>query len=323
MTENPCRVGLGTFPLAGVFSTVSNRQAQSIVDRFFDLGGYYIDTAPVYGLGQVETLLGKLLRNRPRDSYYLTSKCGWIWGADKQPTLSGRHQDVIAECEKSLSRLGVDYFDLYMSHVPDPDTPFEETMGALESLRSQGKIRDIGVSNVSLDQLERYDRERLVDVVQNRFSLLNRSLTPPFIEFCAERGIGVVAYQVIERGLLTERAPSGLELREGDLRHKKPEFAESVRQVVGKWVGSNLKPIAADVGVSTSALAIWWTLQQPTVAYPICGATKPYQVDQNMKAIALKPPDGLLERINECYQILAEQIHRDHSMSVREYMGLL
>jgi aryl-alcohol dehydrogenase-like predicted oxidoreductase len=322
MVKSPNRVGLGTFPFASVFSKVSDYGAQSIVRKFLDLGGFYIDTAPIYGFAQAETLLGRILQSIPRDKYYIASKCGYVWGSDRKPQLSGEYQDVISEFEKSLRRLNLECIDLYMSHVPDPDTPFEETMSALADLQAEGKIRDIGVSNVSLEQLQEYNKTGLVKFVQNRFSLLNQSFAPDFIAYCEEQGIGIIPYQVIERGLLTDKVIEGIELREGDLRHQKPEFASEVRQVIGWWVGEHLKPIADDLETSVSALAIWWALQQPAIAFCICGATKVAQIVSNLRAASLEPPSDTLERINATYQTLVDEIESKYSMSVREFMGL-
>lgn len=322
MMKPPNRIGLGTFPFASVFSKVSDYRAKSIVRKFLDLGGFYIDTAPIYGFAQAETLLGRTLQSIPRDKYYIASKCGYVWGSDKKPQLSGKYQDVISEFEKSLRRLNLERIDLYMSHVPDPDTPFEETMSALANLQAQRKIKDIGVSNVSLEQLQEYNKTGLVKFVQNRFSLLNRSFDPDFIAYCEEQGIGIIPYQVIERGLLTDKAVEGIELREGDLRHKKPEFVSEVRQVIGRWVGEHLEPIAEDLETSVSALAIWWALQQPAIAFCIVGATEEAQVVSNLRAVSLDPPDDTLERINTSCQALADEIDRNYGKSVREFMGL-
>jgi len=315
-------IGLGTFPLAGVFSPVSSPDAADIVRTFLNLGGKYIDAAPIYAFGEAESLLGKILRDIPRSQYYIASKWGYVWDESKRPRLSGRYDDVIAECEKSLQRLQIAEIDLYMSHVPDQNTPFEETMGAALDLQKQGKIKDIGVSNVTLEQLKEYNKYGPIKFVQNRFSLLNQSLSYDFIDYCREHGIGVTPYQVIERGLLTDAVMRGIELREGDLRNTKPEFANEFRRVIGQWVGEYLKPIADDLETSVSVLAIWWTMQQPAIALCICGSTKRIQVINNLKARKLTVHDDTLDRIDTSYQTLVDTIKRNYSMSVREFMGL-
>lgn len=315
-------IGLGTFPLANPFTPVDEQTATRIVKTYLELGGQYIDTAPTYAFGKVETLLGKILKDFPRGRYFVNTSCGYVLGENGQFKVSGRYKDVIEDCEASLYRLGLDALDLYISHIPDPNTPFEETVRAMEDLRKQGKIKNIGVSNVTLEQLKEYNKTGSIQYVQNRFSLLNQSFAPDFIAYCQAHRIGIVAYQVIERGLLTNKVVDGIVLREGDLRHKKPEFAREIRQVIGQWVGEHLKPIAEDLETSVSALAIWWALQQPAIALCQCGATEEAHVVSNLQAITMAPPSDTLDRINASYQILADEVHKEYSQSIREYMGL-
>src|SRR3989344_9210303 len=177
--EKRNRVGLGTFPLAGVFSPVTKTKAKRVVQKFLDEGGYYIDTAPLYGFGEVEILLGDALKKYSRNQFYITTKCGYIDVEGKTfQTIqkSGKYKDVVRECERSLKRLQLDYVDLYFVHSPDPDTPFDETMEALFKLQKDGKIKEIGVSNVNLEELKEYNKFGNVKYIQNRFSLINHSI---------------------------------------------------------------------------------------------------------------------------------------------------
>jgi methylglyoxal reductase len=320
------RVSLGTYSLANVFSPLTESEARTVLQDYLDLGGFYLDTAPLYGFGRVEELIGQVLTGVRRDRFYLATKFGYVWQTGHPPGkagsaaapdgfwwskemrvylgLNGRYQQVVAECEASLRRLGVDVIDLYMVHVPDESTPCEETMAAMADLQAQGKIRQIGVSNVSLSQLRAYNQTGLVRYVQNRFSLLNQSMDAEFVAYCREKGIGNTPYQVIERGLLTDRVLGGMKIGQGDIRQLKPEFAPLVRQVVGRWVRDHLKPVADEVGVPVATLAIWWALQQPTVAFCICGATRKTQLVSNLQAASLTPPADTLARIEDGYQML-------------------
>jgi aryl-alcohol dehydrogenase-like predicted oxidoreductase len=194
------RVGLGTFPLASVFTKVTNKQAEEIVKAFIDEGGYYIDVAPIYGFGKVEQTLGKILKAIPRNQYFLMTKCGWVGIESKKLAVSSKKEDILRECDNSLKRLSVDYIDLYFVHLPDPDTPFKETMKTLLKLKKKGKIRQIGVSNVSLCELKEYQKYGRVDYVQNRFSSINRSIDSDFAKYLLKERIGLIPYQVIERG---------------------------------------------------------------------------------------------------------------------------
>ena len=185
---------------------------------------------------------------------------------------------MIHECDESLRRLKLDYVDLYISHVPDPATPFAETMHALTDLKRAGKAKRIGVSNVSLEQLQDYNASGAVEFVQNRFSLINQDVSAEFQAYCQANNIGVVAYQVLDRGLLTEGVLKKLEMRADDLRRRKPEFRENVVRTIGEWVGASLQPIAESASISVTTLAIWWALQQPAIALCQCGATSVEQV---------------------------------------------
>ena len=316
-------IGLGSWPLASPFSIVNERDAREIVQTFLGMGGQFIDTAPSYDFGEVERRLGRILREFPRDEYYLASKCGYVWDENKRLSLSGRYDDVISVCENSLFRLGVDTLDLYFSHFPDPVTPFAETMGAMVDLQEQGKIKEIGVSNVDLAQLKEYAKHGPVSYIQNRFSLLDQSMTPDFVDFCLRNGIGVTAVNVINRGLLTDKFVTGISLREGDQRHQRREFDAEVAQVVIPWIRDTLIPLADRLGTSISSLAIWWALQQPAVALCICGATKVSQVASNIEVVRLELPSEATEEIYSCYEVLADSIERQYSTSIREFMGLM
>jgi aryl-alcohol dehydrogenase-like predicted oxidoreductase len=223
------RVGLGTFPLADVFSKVTRKKAERIVRAFMENGGYYIDTAPLYGFGEVEKLLGRVLKDYKRGDYYLMSKCGYIDVAGKTfktVQKSGKYKDVLRECDRSLERLKTDFIDLYFVHSPDPNTSFGETMEALEKLQKQRKIKEIGVSNVNLKEVKKYNKNGKVKCIQNRHSLINRSVGGNFEEYLLKKNIKLVPYQPIERSQLSNRVFRGIRLREGDLRIGRSDWSE-------------------------------------------------------------------------------------------------
>src|SRR5579859_2682290 len=315
-------VGLGTFPFANPFTPIDEQEVKKVILAFLEMGARYIETVPVYASGETESMIGRILKNLKRERYFLSDMCGLALDESGQFKRSGKYNDVIASCNASLSRLGIDYFDLYISHSPDVNTPFQETIGAMVELKRQGKTRELGVSNVSLEQLKDYNATGHVKWVENRFSLLNRSLSPEFIGYCQEHGIGIIAFQVIERGLLTEKSVQGITLREGDLRAKKSEFAAGTRDVIEAWVRTSLKPISDDLGVSLPALAIWWAMQQPSIAVCLTGATKEEQIRKSLEALKFVPPAGTINRVEESYAALANQIEQAHSTSVRSFMGL-
>jgi aryl-alcohol dehydrogenase-like predicted oxidoreductase len=315
-------VGLGTFPFAGPFSDLPSGP-RPILDAYLDAGGRYIDTAPTYDYGGVESFLGSALRERPRDAFFINTSCGYVLDSSGEKfVVSGRPEDVIADCDASLKRLGLEYIDLYISHIPDLNVPFAETIGAMQTLQSQGKVKQLGVSNVTLEQLREYNASGAISVVQNRFSYLNRSVEPEFAEYCTTHNVGIVAYQVIERGMLTSKGREVFPIREGDLRNVKSEFATDVRTVISSWVRSHVLPIADELAIPLPALAIWWALQQPFVALCQFGATSVGQIQESMQVLGFTPPEGTLERMEDAYAALVDEVAQTHGGSVRDLHGL-
>lgn len=323
---NKNRVGSGTFPLADVFSHVSKDNAIKLVKQFIDKGGYYIDTAPMYGFGEVEALLGEALKDYPREKYYIATKCGYIDVEGKTfQTIqkSGKYDDVIRECERSLKRLNVDYIDLYFMHSPDPKTPVEETMKALIKLQEDGKIKEIGTSNVNLLELKEYNQSGKIGYIQNRFSLLNRSIDTELEKYMMDHSIKLVPYQVIDRGQLTGKVFEGVrKLREGDLRIGRSDWLPDKLDVIAEWVRSSLSPIAKKLGITLGQLSISWALHQKYMGFVIVGNTNPEYTEINLKAGSIKLSRQVLEEIDQAYKLLEDSIKGKYGQSVREFRGL-
>lgn len=316
------KVGLGTFPLAGVFKPITKEDAKNLVRTFLDNGGYYIDTAPVYGMGYVEELLGEVLKEYPRESYYLITKCGYIGIEDRKPLKSGKYSDVVRECEKSLKRLGLDYIDLYFSHSPDSGTPFDETVSALSLLQEQGKIEHIGVSNVNLAELKEYNKTGKVEFIQNRFSLLNRSIDRELEDYMLENNILLVPYQVIDRGQLTGKVFENLDLKDGDLRKGRSDWEPFVLEVISGWVKENLSPIAKRLGITLGQLSVAWALNQKFVGFVVVGSTNKEYILVNLKADKIKLQPEELKQIDAAYRRLESIVRDKYGKSLREFRGL-
>lgn len=319
------KVGLGTFPLAGVFSKIDKEKAKEIVKLFLDNGGYYIDTAPLYGFGEIENILGEVLKDYPREKYFLITKCGYIDVEGKTFATvkkSGKHDDVIHECNISLKRLGLDYIDLYFVHSPDPNTPYEETMNALIELQKQGKIKHIGVSNVNLVELKEYTKYGKVEFIQNRFSLINQSINPEFQKYLIENKIGLIPYQVIDRGQLTESIINGMPLIESDLRVERTEWIKEKKNFIAKWSVENLLPIANKLGVTLSQISVAWALHQKYLSFVIVGVTNPEYIPINLKSNDIKLDENVIKEIDAAYRKLEDEIKSKYSQTVREFRGL-
>ncbi len=320
------RVGLGTFPLAGVFKPITKQKAKQVVSKFLEEGGYYIDTAPMYGFGKVELLLGEVFKKISRDQFYLATKCGYIDVEGKSfQTIqkSGKYKDVIRECERSLKRLHLDSIDLYFVHSPDPNTPFSETLEALVKLQKDGKIKEIGVSNVNLEELKEYNRHEGVKYIQNRFSLLNRSVDKEFEKYLLDNDIKLIPYQVIDRGQLTGSVFGGLEnLREGDLRVGRNDWLPEKLNIISEWVKTSLSPIAKDLGITIGQLSLAWALHQSFMGFVIVGVTNPEYIPINLGADNIKLSEEVIQDIDDAYMSLEQEIRKKYNLTIREFRGL-
>lgn len=316
------RVGLGTFPLASVFNPISPKDAENIVKKFIDDGGYYIDTAPLYGNGDVEKLVGKVLKSFSRDKFYLGTKT--VKHIDENGKLfkSGKYKDVVEQIDNSLLRLGLDYVDLLMVHSPDAEVPIAETLGALEKLQKDGKVKELAVSNVNLDELKEYNKTGKIRYVQNRFSLINRSLSPELEKYLLDDKIFLLPYHLLEIGLLTEKALEGFELRKGDLRENLPYWNAENLKVISGWVRNSLNPIAKKLGITIDQLAIAWGLHQPFINFVVVGTTKPKYLDINLKANDIKLSKETLSEIETAYNSLEHKIKLEYGKTMQEFRGL-
>jgi aryl-alcohol dehydrogenase-like predicted oxidoreductase len=319
------RVGLGTFPLADVFSKITKDEAKSIVRQFINQDGYYFDTAPMYGFGEVELLLGRVFKEFSRDQYYVATKCGYVDVEGKTfQTIkkSGKYDDVICECERSLKRMGLDYIDLYFVHSPDKNTPFEETMRALEKLHADGKIKEIGVSNVNLDELKEYNKTGKVSYIQNRFNLITRSISRDFEEYLWKNKIKLIPYHLLEIGLLTGIAFENYQLRKGDLREGLKYWNKENQDIIFAWVREKLSPLAKGLGINIGQLNIAWALHNKLIDFVIVGTTNPKYLTINLKANEIRMTDKTLEEIEGLYCGLEREIKEKYGVSVREFRGL-
>ena len=275
-------------------------EAESIaaIQAGIDHGLTTIDTAPVYGQGYGEEVVGKAIRGR-RDRVQVATKCGMRWdsaeGSDPWETKDRHGRDVVIrknsrphsivfECEQSLGRLGVDVIDVFQVHWPDSSTPVEETMHALLKLKEQGKIRAIGVSNYDVAWMRRASKVAHLDSLQPPYSLIQRKIEAEILPYCREAGIGVIVYSPLERGLLAGTVPPDRQFPPGDHRATHRFFtAENRRRVLASL--AEVRPIADRHGVSLAQLVINWTIQEPGITAAIVGARTAEQAEQNAKAL--------------------------------------
>lgn len=292
-------ISLGSWLTYGV--GVKHDEAMACVSRALDLGINLIDTANVYGRGSAETLLGEALADVPRDKYILATKLMGDMG-DGNKGLS--RSQVFKQIDDSLTRLRVDHVDLYQCHRYDPDTPLEETMDALSEIVKQGKVRYLGFSEWSPQNIE--DAMALKGVEkfvssQPQYSMLWRRPETKVIPLSAANGVSQIVWSPLAQGVLTGKYAPGTDLpadtratsddMSGAMQNwLKPEILEAVQK---------LKPLAAEAGCTMTQFALAWVLREPNVASAIIGASRPSQVDENAAASDLDVDPGLFEAANE------------------------
>ena len=280
-------VGLGTWAMGGGdwrFSWGPQDDDQSVrtIHRAFDLGINWIDTAPVYGLGHCEEVVGRALRglrNRP----FVATKCSRCWDQQRQIVSRLKRESILREVEDSLRRLGLDVIDLYQIHWGQPDEDIEEGWSTVAQLIAQGKVRFGGVSNFNLQQLQRAQAIHPVTSFQPPYSMLVRGVEADLLPYCAAHDIGVIAYSPMQKGLLTGKVTAAwvASLPADDHRRNDPNFQEP-RLSDNLALVDALRAIAARHGKTVAQLAVAWVLRRPEMTAAIVGARRPEQIEQTV-----------------------------------------
>ena len=296
-------VGFGSWAIGGgdwefSWGAQDDRQSIEAIRRAVDLGMNWIDTAAVYGLGHSEELVARAIAGLPTRPYVFT-KCSLRWDADRKVFRSLKADSVRRECEDSLRRLKTDAIDLYQIHWPDPDEDIREGWEAMARLKEEGKVRHLGVSNFSVEQMERIRDIAPISSLQPPYSALRRDIEAEILPYCAAHDIGVIAYSPMASGLLTgamtrERvaafAPD--DWRRRSPRFQEPDLSRNLR------IADVLRGIGATHGRSAGEVAIAWTLRLPAVTGAIVGARNGSQVDGIIGAADLRLTDEEIRTID-------------------------
>ena len=302
-------IGLGCMGMSAFYGGADEAQSTAVIHRALDLGVTLFDTAEMYGPHTNEILLDKALKDR-RNQAFIATKFGINYNADRSKLMvDGSPANVRRAIEGSLQRLGVDHVDLYYLHRVDPDTPIEETIGAMAELVTEGKVRFLGLSEASPETLRKAHATHPITALQTEYSLWSREPEDELFAVTRELGIGFVPYSPLGRGFLSGEIRSVDDLAPDDFRRTNPRF-------MGENFQKNLdlveavKAIAADRGVTAAQLALAWVLAQGDDLIPIPGTRRVATLEQNVAAVdlALTPQD--LARIDAVFPKGAAVGHR-------------
>ena len=294
-----------------MWGSTDRNDAIKAIQASYDEGVTSIDTAPIYGQGDSESIVGDALKGISRDKVQLVTKYGMRWDlakgdfAMKSKDNSGKDIDVykyagkesiIKECEDSLRRLKTDYIDLYQIHWPESTTPIAETMETVAQLIKEGKVRYAGVCNYSVDQMKEGDRH--VNLISNQvpYSMVKREIEKELVPYAQENNKSILAYSPLERGLLTGKMKPGHQFAEGDHRAGLYYFKDENLRRTNAFL-STIAPLAADKNVSLSQLVLRWTIEQPAITIALAGARNAQQSVQNAKAIQVQLTNAEIDLI--------------------------
>ena len=278
------------------------KDAVEAIRAAYDLGVSSIDTAPIYGQGTSEEVVGEAIKVLPREKVQILTKYGLRWDLDK-----GTHyfdskmndgtpisiykyagkESIIHECENSLRRLGTDYIDLYQIHWHDVTTPVEESMEAVDRLIQQGKVKYAGVCNYRPEQLEKAINSVKLVSDQVPYSMIKREIEKETVPYCIDHHLSILAYSPLERGLLTGKMKPGHQFEEGDHRVNLYYFKEENIKRTNSFL-EKIKPLADDKNISLSQLVLRWTVEQKGIIVALAGARNAAQATQNAKAADVK-----------------------------------
>jgi aryl-alcohol dehydrogenase-like predicted oxidoreductase len=281
-------VGLGTWAMGGPWQfgwgPQDDDEAIAAILAALELGINWIDTAPAYGNGHSEQIIGKALKQTSQKPIIAT-KCGILWNEKRQKVTCLKKDSVRAECHNSLKRLNVEVIDLYQMHWPDPNEDVEEGWEEMARLADEGKVRYLGVSNFNVEQIKRVQKIHPVASVQPPYSMLHREVEGELLDYCGQNNIGVVVYSPMQRGLLTGKFSAeklaGLPI--DDHRRRNPDFHEPGFSATMELV-EHLKEIAGRGGRTCAQLAVSWVLRRPEITAAIVGARRPEQIKETAPA---------------------------------------
>jgi aryl-alcohol dehydrogenase-like predicted oxidoreductase len=291
-------IGLGCMVMSEFYGSTNDDQSIRTIHQALDWGVNFLDTADMYGIGHNEELVGRAIKKH-RDKVVLATKFGNVRGPEGSfKGVNGKPSYVKAACDASLNRLEVDVIDLYYQHRVDPDTPIEETVGAMADLVKQGKVRFLGLSEAAPETIRRAHLVHPISAVQTEYSLWTRDVEKEILSTCRDLGIGFVPYSPLGRGFLTGRIKSTDDLEEGDWRRNSPRFqGDNLKHNLA--IIRRLEKIAAAKQCSLAQLALSWLLAQGQDIVPITGTKRRKYLEDNLKALQVQLSQEDLSQIDQ------------------------
>jgi len=292
--------GLGCMGMSEFYGATDEAESIATIHRALDLGLTFFDTADVYGIGANERLVGKAIAGR-RNEVELATK----FGNERKPDgtwkgVNGKPKYVLAACDASLQRLGVEVIDLYYQHRVDKKVPIEETVGAMASLVEAGKVRYLGLSEAGPDTIRRAHAVHPITALQTEYSLWTRDAEAEILPTVRELGIGFVAYSPLGRGFLTGRYRSAAALAEGDRRHVMPRFQEANLDR-NLRLADEVRSFADEKGGTPAQLALAWLHSRGDDVVPIPGTKRRRFLEENIGALEVELTDDELRRLDEAF----------------------
>jgi aryl-alcohol dehydrogenase-like predicted oxidoreductase len=294
-------VGLGCSGMSSDYGVPDDVESVATIHRAIELGVNFVDTSDAYAAGKNEELISGAIKDR-RDGLVIATKFGNIRGPNgERGGTDGKPDYVPVACEKSLKRLGIDVIDLYYIHRIDPETPIEDTIGAMSRLIEQGKVRHIGICEAGAATIRRAHAVHPVTAIQMEYSLWTRDAEAEILPTLRDLGIGLVPYSPLGRGFLTGAFKSRDDLIPADRRHAHPRFQEGNFERNLELLAP-IETMAEDKGVTPSQIALAWVLAQGNDIVPIPGTKRRKYLEQNIAAVDLTLDDSDLERLSESFR---------------------
>lgn len=293
-------LGLGCMSLTGAYGPASEEDAAAVINAALSHGIQFFDTADFYGNGRNEEIVGKCLQGR-RD-VQIATKTGVAMGPDRKPILRGRPEQLKAACELSLKRLGVETIDLFILARVDTAVPIEDSVGAMGDPVAAGKVRKIGLSEISSQTLARAMAVHPIAAVESEYSLAEREVEESILPATRDAGIAFLAYSPLGRGLLSGAISSTTTFEAGDFRKANPRFA-SENLAANSERAVLLGTIATEIGVTSPQLALAWLLTRGSNVIPIFGTRSPERLIANLQAASLQLPRSIVERLSQAFPL--------------------